>query len=178
MLSVLYSQLISNLAPRPNVYKDLRSISNTFICLDVLESRNFATKAKAIFVICFFEQIFYRKKSLVHLNSAVLILSVAVQWWMHRDRSLRDLYKFCVQNEANRKIFDLFEVNRPALENLNYTCIISLQILLSATCFSTTGRNLWCLVPGFIFLFKRWCVWLLLALVCRSLSLSFHKHLR
>ena len=41
-----------------------------------------ATKAKAIFIISFFEQIFYRKKSLVLLNSAVLIdliLSVAVQ---------------------------------------------------------------------------------------------------
>lgn len=50
---------------------------------------------------------------------------------MHRDRSPRDRYKFCVQNEANRKIFDLFEVNRRALEILNYTCIISLQILLS-----------------------------------------------
>ena len=119
-----------------------------------------------------------QKKSLVLLNSAVLILSVAVQWWMHRDRSPRDLYKFCVQNEPNRKIFDLFEVNRRPLEILNYTCIISLQILLSATCFSTTGRNLWCLVPGFIFLFKRWCVWLLLALVCRWPSLSFLKHLR
>ena len=137
-----------------------------------------ATKAKPIFIICFFEQIFHSKKSLVLLNSAVLIVSVVVQWWMHRDRSPRDRYKFCVQNEANRKIFDLFEVNRRPLEILNYTCIISLQILLSATCFSTTGRNLWCLVPGFIFLFKRWCVWLLLALVCHSLSLSFHKHLR
>lgn len=37
ILSVLYSQLISNLSQRPNVYKDLRSVSNTFICLDVLE---------------------------------------------------------------------------------------------------------------------------------------------
>ena len=136
-----------------------------------------ATKAKPIFIICFFEQIFHSKKSLMLLNSAVLILSVEVQWWMHRDRSPRDRYKFCVQNEANRKIFDLFEVNRRALEILNYTCIISLQILLSATRFST-GKNSWCLVPGFIFLFKRWCVWLLLALVCHSLSLSFHKHLR
>lgn len=136
-----------------------------------------ATKAKPIFIICFFEQIFHSKKSLVLLNSAVLILSVAVQWWMHRDGSPRDRYKFCVQNEANRKILDLFEVNRRALEILNYTCIISLKILLSATCFST-GQNSWCLVPGFIFLFKRWCVWLLLALVCHSLSLSFHKHLR
>lgn len=136
-----------------------------------------ATKAKPIFIICFFEQIFHSKKSLMLLNSAVLILSVAVQWWMHRDGSPRDRYKFCVQNEANRKILDLFEVNRRALEILNHTCIISLQILLSATCFST-GQNSWCLVPGFIFLFKRWCVWLLLALVCHSLSLSFHKHLR
>ena len=136
-----------------------------------------ATKAKPIFIICFFEQIFHSKKSLVLLNSAVLILSVAVQWWMHRDGSPRDRYKFCVQNEANRKILDLFEVNRRALEILNHTCIISLQILLSATCFSI-GQNSWCLVPGFIFLFKRWCVWLLLALVCHSLSLSFHKHLR
>ena len=136
-----------------------------------------ATKAKPIFIICFFEQIFHSKKSLMLLNSAVLILSVEVQWWMHRDRSPRDRYKFCVQNEANRKIFDLFEVNRRALEILNYTCIISLQILLSATRFST-GKNSWCLVPGFIFLFKRWCVWLLLALVCHSLSLSFHRHLR
>ena len=136
-----------------------------------------ATKAKPIFIICFFEQIFHSKKSLMLLNSAVLILSVEVQWWMHRDRSPRDRYKFCVQNEANRKIFDLFEVNRRALEILNYTCIISLQILLSATRFST-GKNSWCLVPGFIFLFKRWCVWLLLALVCHSLSLSFLNYLR
>ena len=38
-----------------------------------------ATKAKAIFNICFFEQIYDRKISLVLLNSGVLILSVAVQ---------------------------------------------------------------------------------------------------
>ena len=38
-----------------------------------------ATKAKPIFIICFFEQIFHSKKSLMLLNSAVLILSVEVQ---------------------------------------------------------------------------------------------------
>ena len=68
------------------------------------------------------------------LNSAVLILSVAVQWWMHRDRLLRDRYKFCVQNEANQKVFDLFKVNRRALVILN-TCIISFTNLIERNVF-------------------------------------------
>lgn len=53
---------------------------------------------------------------------------------MHRDRLLRDRYKFCVQNEANQKVFDLFKVNRRALVILN-TCIISFTNLIERNVF-------------------------------------------
>lgn len=53
---------------------------------------------------------------------------------MHRDRLLRDRYKFCVQNEANQKVFDLFKVNRRARVILN-TCIISFTNLIERNVF-------------------------------------------